>query len=150
MREAHPIEAAVGIEYYVSDAEGVGGHLRDADAAFRVREIEQFAAEPLDADPGSYPHLVVRATLRGWDTNDFAKRLSDALGASRERVSWAGTKDKHAVTTQLFTVRGVDADDLPEIRDVDVEPVGRLGRALRFGDLLGNEFRIRVREADHP
>ena len=34
MREAHPIEAAVGMEYYVSDAEGVGGHLRDADAAF--------------------------------------------------------------------------------------------------------------------
>ena len=150
MREAHPIEAAVGMEYYVSDAEGVGGHLRDADAEFRVREREQFDAEPLDADPGSYPHLVVRATLRGWDTNDFASRLSDALGISRERVSWAGTKDKHAVTTQLFSLRNVDPEAVPDVRDADVELVGRAGRALEFGDLAGNEFEVVVRAPDRP
>src|SRR6056297_2455727 len=150
MREAHPIEAAVGMEYYVSDAEGVGGHLRDADAAFRVREIEQFDAEPLDADPGSYPHLVVRATLHGWDTNDFAARLSSALAISRERVSWAGTKDKHAVTTQLFSLRNVDPAALPDVRDADVEVVGRAGRALQFGDLAGNEFEIVVSDPDRP
>jgi tRNA pseudouridine13 synthase len=150
MREAHPLERAVGIGYYVSDVAGTGGRLRVDPADFRVREVEAASPAPLEADVGDYPHLLVRATLRGWDTNDFAKRLSDALGASRERVSWAGTKDKHAVTTQLFTIRGVSPADLPQIRDVEIEPLGRLGRALRFGDLLGNEFRIRVREADHP
>ena len=159
MREAHPIERAVGVEYYVSDgrnskgsdnADGIGGRLRDRPEDFRVREIERFDAEPLGADPGSYPHLLLRATLRGWDTNDFARRLSDALSISRERVSWAGTKDKHAVTTQLFTVRGVDAADLPDVRDADVEALGRTGRAIRFGDLAGNEFEIRVRDPERP
>jgi tRNA pseudouridine13 synthase len=150
MREAHPIETAVGMEFYVSDADGVGGRLREANDDFRVREIERFDAEPLDADPGSYPHLVVRATLRGWDTNDFARRLSGALGISRERVSWAGTKDKRAVTTQLFSLRKVSPDDLPEISGADIEPVGRAGRALQFGDLAGNEFEITVSNPDRP
>ena len=26
MRESHPIEQAVGINYYISDADGIGGH----------------------------------------------------------------------------------------------------------------------------
>ncbi|QAU12763.1 tRNA pseudouridine(13) synthase TruD [Halorubrum sp. BOL3-1] len=147
LREAHPTERAVGIEYYVSDADGVGGQLRESPDDFRVRELEAFDAEPLDAETGSYPDLVVRATLRDWDTNDFARRLSDALEISRERVSWAGTKDKRAVTTQLFTVRGIDPDDLPEIRGAEIEPLGRAGRSLSFGDLAGNAFDIRVADA---
>ncbi|SFR37551.1 tRNA pseudouridine(13) synthase TruD [Halorubrum sodomense] len=147
LREAHPTERAVGIDYYVSGADGIGGRLRESPEDFRVRELEAFDAAPLDAETGSYPELVVRATLRDWDTNDFARRLSDALQISRERVSWAGTKDKRAVTTQLFTVRGVDADDLPEIRGAEIEALGRAGRGLAFGDLAGNAFDIRVADA---
>jgi tRNA pseudouridine13 synthase len=152
MREAHPVERAVGIEYYASDAGGVGGTLRVDPEDFRVRELERFDAEPLDAKPGAYPHVVLRATLRGWDTNDFAARLSDGLGVSRERVSWAGTKDKRAVTTQLFTVRDVDPGALAEIRirGAEIEVLGRAGRALQFGDLAGNAFEIRVRDPEQP
>ncbi|WP_066414121.1 tRNA pseudouridine(13) synthase TruD [Halorubrum aethiopicum] len=146
-REAHPVERAVGIAQFVSDADGIGGRLRERPEDFRVTELEAFDPDPLDADRGGYPELVVRATLRNWDTNDFARRISDALGISRERVSWAGTKDKRAVTTQLFTLREVDPEDLPEIRGVDVEPIGRAGRRLSFGDLAGNAFEIRVADA---
>ena len=149
---AHPIERKVGIEQYVSRSEGIGGRIRDRNADFRVREIEAFDAQPIEADPNpaAYPHLVIRATLKGWDTNDFASRLSDALGISRERVSWAGTKDKRAITTQLFSIRKGDPDELPEIHGAEIEIVGRAGRALEFGDLAGNEFEIRVSDADNP
>ncbi|GGN13762.1 tRNA pseudouridine(13) synthase TruD [Halarchaeum nitratireducens] len=148
MRAAHEIERAVGIDYYVSDAPGTGGSLRESAADFRVRELEAFDTEPADADAGAYPHLVFRATLTNWDTNGFARDLSNKLGISRERVSWAGTKDRNAVTTQLFSVRGVAPDDLPEIGNAELDVVGRAGRPIRFGDLRGNEFRIVVREAD--
>jgi tRNA pseudouridine13 synthase len=136
--------------YYVSDADGVGGSLRTDPGDFRVRELEILEPEPADADTGDYPYLLLRATLREWDTNDFAKRLSDAMGVSRERISWAGTKDKHAVTTQLFSVYDTDPGDLPAVADADVEVVGRLGRALEFGDLAGNAFEIRVRDPERP
>ena len=148
MREAHERERTVGLDYYVSDTPGLGGRLRTEPADFRVREVETVSPEPTDADSGSYPHLLVRARLRSWDTNDFARALSDAAGIGRERVSWAGTKDKHAVTTQLFTVRGLAADAVPTLSDAEVTVVGRLGRSLQFGDLAGNAFEIRLREAD--
>ncbi len=151
MREAHPIEAAVGIEYYVSETDGVGGRLRDRPEDFRVREREAFGADlrDLDAEVGSYPHLVFRATLRSWDTNDFASALSTELEVSRERISWAGTKDKHAVTTQLFSVK-YDDNELPELDEAEIEPIGRAGRPVLFGDLIGNEFELVVRDAEHP
>ena len=148
MREAHPRERATGVDYYVSDAEGIGGRLRVAPEDFRVRERERMDPEPLDAHEGSYPFLLLRATLRRWDTNDFANALSNAMGASRERVSWAGTKDKHAVTTQLFTVRDADPEEIPDLDGADIEVLGRVGRALTFGDLAGNEFAIRIRETE--
>jgi tRNA pseudouridine13 synthase len=150
MREAHPIERVVGMAYYVSDADGVGGHLRASPDDFRVTELESFDTAPVDADTGGYPHVVFRAALRDWDTNDFASALSDRLGISRERVSWAGTKDKRAVTRQLFSVKGVDPDDLPELDGADIEVVGRAGRPILFGDLAGNAFEIVVRETEAP
>ncbi|CCQ36079.1 tRNA pseudouridine(13) synthase TruD [Natronomonas moolapensis 8.8.11] len=151
MREAHPTEAAVGIKYYVSETDGTGGHLRDRPEDFRVEEREAFGADlrGVDADVGSYPHLVFRATLRGWDTNDFASTLSKRLGVSRERVSWAGTKDKHAVTTQLFSIKHPD-DELPSVDGATIEPLGRAGRPVLFGDLAGNDFEVVVRGAERP
>ena len=150
MRESQSVEKAVGIDHYVSDADGIGGRLRVTPEDFHVAEIENFEPEPIDADPGAYPEILLRATLRSWDTNDFAKRLSDGLEISRERVSWAGTKDKHAVTTQLFSVSNGDpaaitACDIPA---ADIDILGRTGRPISFGDLHGNRFQIRVQEAD--
>jgi tRNA pseudouridine13 synthase len=151
MREAHPVEAAVGIDHYVSEADGVGGRLRDRPEDFRVREREAFGADlrTLDADVGSYPHLVFRATLRSWDTNDFASALSSRLGISRERISWAGTKDKRAVTTQLFSVK-YETNELPGLEEAEIELLGRAGRPVLFGDLVGNDFEVVVREAARP
>jgi tRNA pseudouridine13 synthase len=150
MREAHARERTIGIEWYASDADGVGGHLREQPADFRVRELEAFDTNPLDTDTGDYPYLVLRVTLTAWDTNGFAGRLSDALGISRERIDWAGTKDKYAVTTQLFTIYDVEPEALPDIRDADIDVVGRAGRQLSYGDLAGNEFEITVREPERP
>lgn len=150
MREAHPFERAVGVSSYVSDSDGTGGKLRREPSDFRVRELEDFDPEPVDANPGAYPHLLVRVTLYDWDTNEFARTLSNRLGISRERVSWAGTKDKRAVTTQLFTVDGVTPDVLPELPDVEFSVVGRAGRPILFGDLAGNAFEVAVRDADRP
>ncbi|RZV08642.1 tRNA pseudouridine13 synthase [Natrinema hispanicum] len=150
MRPAHPTEQAVGMDHYVSDTDGVGGRLREDDEHFRVRELERFDTEPVDASMDAYPHLVFRATLQGWDTNDFASRVSDALGISRERVNWAGTKDKYAVTTQLFSVYGADPADIPDINGAEIEVLGRAGRNLEFGDLAGNAFELVVSDPDRP
>ncbi len=149
MRTAPSREQTVGIEYYYSDTDGTDGQLRVRPADFQVQEIETIEPEPIDSPAGDYPHVVLRATLSNWDTNDFAQQLSDTLEISRERVSWAGTKDKHAITTQLFSVARINppAESLQTIPNADIEVLGRIGRPLRFGDLGGNKFKIRVRDA---
>jgi tRNA pseudouridine13 synthase len=147
VRDAHPVERDVGMWYYVSDADGVGGKLRESPADFRVRELERVDAEAVDADPSAYPHLVCRVTLRDWDTNDFARALTDRLGISRERVSWAGTKDKRAVTTQLVSIDDIEPAALPSLDGAEFTVVGRTGRPVLFGDLVGNAFEVTVRGA---
>jgi len=150
MRSAHPDDRELGLAYYASDADGMGGRLRRDPESFRVREIEQIEPAPIDADPADYNHLLVRATLRDWDTNAFARELSDRLGISRNRIAWAGTKDKRAITTQLVSITGIEPGDLVDLDGVDLELVGRLGRQLEFGDLVGNRFEVSVAEPERP
>ena len=150
MREAHPLDREIGIAYYASDVDGTGGELRHSPDHFRVDEIPDVDLAPIDADSDAYPHLVVRATLTGWDTYGFVHRLAGDLGISRERIRWAGTKDKAAVTTQLFSIEGIPPVDLPDIDRTVIEPVGRFGRGLTFGDLLGNAFELTVTDPADP
>lgn len=150
LREAHPLERETGVGWYASETPGIGGRLKSTAADFRVREVEGIDPEPLHADPGAYPHLVVRACLEGWDTFAFADRLASALGTHREAIDWAGTKDKRAITTQLFSIAKGEPSALPAIPNADLEPIGRFGRGLTFGDLVGNDFEVVIREPDHP
>ncbi|ERG96348.1 tRNA pseudouridine(13) synthase TruD [Haloquadratum walsbyi] len=149
MRTAPSREQTVGIEYYYSDTDGTDGQLRVRPADFQVQELETVDPESVDSPTGDYPHVLLRVTLSEWDTNDFAQRLSNDLEISRERISWAGTKDKHAITTQLFSVARIDPENnaLFSIPNADVEVIGRIGRSLQFGDLGGNGFEIHVRNA---
>lgn len=159
MRRAHELERAVGMEWYASESDGVGGQLRATPSDFRVVERERFETRAIDADEGDFPWLVLRVTLENRDTNDFAREFANRAGISRERVSWAGTKDKAAVTTQLFSVRGLGPEVVPggdtdeedgPIEGATIAVVGRAGRGLEFGDLLGNEFEVVVREPTAP
>lgn len=77
--------------------------------------------------------------------------MSRRLSVSRKRISFAGTKDKRAVTTQLFCF------EIPEERirslhlaDVDILDVYPTVRRLELGDLIGNRFRIAVRDLAVP
>ncbi len=150
MIASQPIEQSIGMEYYVSETPGVGGKLRSTPDEFQVTEIERAEFQPINASTEKYPFLVVRVTLQDWDTNQFARALSNQLGISRERVSWAGTKDKRAVTTQLMSIENIEPESLPSISGSTITAVGRMGRKIVLGDLAGNKFGITVREPDSP
>ena len=136
--------------YYASQADGIGGTIKEAPADFRVTEISGLDPEPLDADASAYPHVLVRVTLEGWETHEFVRQLSRKLGVSRHRISWAGTKDRHAITTQLMSLKQVAVTDIPSMNRATIDPIGRFGRSLTFGDLVGNAFEIRVHEPERP
>ena len=136
----------LGLDWYATDSSGTGGVLKNRDEDFRVTERTDFPY----GDEGK--HAVVRVTLRGYETHEFARDLSDALGASRRRVSWAGTKDRNAVTEQVFTVADVTREELEDvsINGATMEFLGRSHQSIALGDLIGNDFCVCVRDTEAP
>lgn len=90
---------------------------------------------------------VYRLCKRGWTTLDALDRLSRMLHIERHRLTHAGLKDRHAVTTQLITIAGgqPQSDELDGIR---LEFLGRSSRAIRSDDIRANAFQITLRSLD--
>jgi tRNA pseudouridine13 synthase len=96
---------------------------------------------------GEGEHLLLRIEKKGLNTNDVAMHLARAFAVSPTDVSFAGMKDRHAVTRQWFSVRTPrDAGALTPAAGWRVIESARHARKLRRGDLLGNAFGIRVRD----
>lgn len=129
------------------DAHGVppaSGVIRTRPEDFRVTEKLGF-----DAD-GDGEHLLVEVEKTGCNTEWVARRLAKSLKVARSAVSFAGMKDRHAVTRQFFSVH-YPGKKTPPPESIG-EPafvvcsVARHRRKLRRGALAENEFQIRVRE----
>ncbi|MDW1951770.1 tRNA pseudouridine(13) synthase TruD, partial [Vibrio sp. 812(2023)] len=65
---------------------------------FQVREDLGFAFT------GEGEHLMVRIRKTGENTSFVANELAKACGVKSKDVSWAGLKDRHAVTEQWLSV----------------------------------------------
>lgn len=141
------MEEEVGIRGYLTAAQGIGGCIKGEPEHFVVEEV------PLELPPTEEGRfLLVKVTSRNWETNRLVRELSRSLGISRRRISFAGTKDKRAVTTQLMTFEGIETEDLSRIRlrDIDLVPLHRTARRLELGHLLGNRFRVRLTDIQLP
>lgn len=136
----------IGLTGYAVDSEGIGGVLKSRVADFRVDEI----STKISLDPrGRF--TAANITLTNWETNRFIGKLAKACGISRNRIFFAGTKDKRAVTKQVFII------DAPqnkvakvEIPDVEIEIMGRTHQKIGFGNHKGNRFTIVARGCCHP
>ncbi len=90
-------------------------------------------------------HLLLRIEKRGANTNDVATELAHLYEVSPRDVSFAGMKDRHAVTRQWFSVLTPSAVLPPPAANWRVLQHTRHQRKLRRGELAGNTFCIRVR-----
>ena len=141
-----PVAKAIGLEGYATDTIGIGGVLKARVSDFRVDEI----ATSISLDSrGRF--TVARITLTNWETNKFCNNLAKRLGISRNRIFFAGTKDKRAVTQQIFIIDATQHKVAQvEIPDVEIEILGRTHQKIGFGNHRGNRFTIIVRGCCHP
>lgn len=99
---------------------------------------------------GDGEHLLIRIRKEGCNTRFVADALAKFLKVHAREVSFAGQKDKHAVTEQWFCVR-LPGKETPDLRGFtlegcDVLEYARHRRKLRTGTLRGNAFTLVLRE----
>lgn len=120
--------------------------IRSTPEDFQVDELPSF--EP----SGDGEHLLLEIRKRGANTVHVAKLLAQWAGLPEMAVSFAGMKDRHAVTTQRFSVHLPKrvAPDLALLASDEVEVVSSTwhNRKLQRGTLAGNRFRLVLREVD--
>ena len=139
-------EARIGIGFYSTRTEGIGGVIKTKPADFLVREITNRAEQ----EEGKY--LIAELTKENWDTHSVINEISRRLRVSRNRIGFAGTKDKVAVTTQKISIWGEDIAETElerlKIADVSLKLIGSSNKAVSLGDLHGTEFEIVIRDIE--
>jgi len=121
-------------------------------------EPEDFVVdEDLGFTPsGTGAHVLLRVRKRGANTEWVAREIARAAGCRPPDVGFAGMKDRHAVTTQWFSVpspRGATyvGDMIAALTPLKGEGFEVLeahphAKKLPRGALAGNRFAIRVRD----
>lgn len=99
---------------------------------------------------GDGEHLLLRILKSGCNTRFVADALAKFLKVHAREVSFAGQKDKHAVTEQWFCVR-LPGKEMPDMSAFALEgcqvlEFARHRRKLRLGALQGNRFTLVLRE----
>ncbi|POP46383.1 tRNA pseudouridine(13) synthase TruD [Superficieibacter electus] len=102
------------------------------------------------APDGEGEHILVRVLKNGCNTRFVADALAKFLKIPAREVSFAGQKDKHAVTEQWLCAR-VPGKELPDLSAFQLEgcqvlEYARHKRKLRLGALKGNNFTVILRE----
>lgn len=140
------MEETIGISVFLTDTPGIGGRLRKEPEDFIVEEISN---ELERVEGGKF--TVARIRSRNWETNRLVRQLARRLRISRRKIRFAGTKDKRAITSQLFQF-----DCSPEMvnslsmADVDILDVFQTNERLDIGNLFGNEFTVGVKDILMP
>lgn len=110
---------------------------------------EDFVVEeiPLMSPIGEGEHVYLQVRKRAVNTHWVARLLAEKFGVKEQDVSYAGQKDRYAVTTQWFSIYAPKSELQLDTRpfseeDIEILVQTRHSKKLRRGDLVGNRFNI--------
>jgi len=136
---------------YISNSyQGTGGIIKAKAEHFQVNEV------PAYLPSGEGEHLFVNITKTGITTKDVQKALAGLYDIPPRDVEFAGIKDKHAITSQYFSIWLSENQDKERIYELEKELPVKINsmdfhnRKIKSGHLKGNVFRIKITETDIP
>ncbi|WP_445401120.1 tRNA pseudouridine(13) synthase TruD [Zobellella sp. An-6] len=122
------------------------GRLKAAPEDFVVREDLGFSPS------GEGEHILLHVRKRGQNTQWVARELARLAGVAQRDVTWAGLKDRHAVTEQWFGVHlpGKEMPDFSPLENEEVQilAIARHHKKLKTGALRGNWFELTITELE--
>lgn len=143
------------LPFITSDIKGTGGKIKEKNEDFVVEEV------PLYEACGTGTHLYVNLTREGMTTRDVQKQLAELFNVDPSKVGFAGMKDKHARTTQTFSIETGKADE-NEMDDFLEDVSENINQSLsvivnwcrmhtnkiKAGHLIGNRFVVKIGSFD--
>lgn len=120
-------------------------------ATFKARAEDFMVDEVLPFElSGSGEHVWLQIRKQGENTEWVAKELARIANVRKRNVGFAGLKDRHAVTTQWFSVHLPGKPDpdwaLFESQNIVILNVKRHAKKLKRGALKENRFTIVLRD----
>lgn len=120
------------------------GVIRSTPDDFIVNEIQSFELS------GEGEHAFLHIEKCNENTDYIARLLARFAGVRQRDVSYAGLKDRHARTTQWFSVwlPGKPDPDWAELNSdtLKILQATRHSRKLKRGSLAGNQFILKIRQ----
>ena len=133
---------------YAHGEPGCCGTLRTTPEDFQVEERLGYAPD------GEGNHVLLQLRKRNTNTEWLARQLAEFAGVAAKEVGYAGLQDRHAVTTQYFSVpvSGRQQPDWSQLNSSEVTllAVTRHGKKLQRGGLRDNRFLITLRALRAP
>jgi len=137
---------------YLSNIVGAGGTLKQSPESFVVEElmpdgkvlaIGEQVSFPLSPET-KFTHFVLQK--REWGTLDALRAIGKQLGCGIKRFSYAGMKDRNALTTQLCGVYSISPERIlsVKVKDISINGAWYAEDKVRMGQLGGNRFTIAV------
>lgn len=119
------------------------GNIKTIPDDFVVEEILPFTPD------GAGEHVFLQIEKCGENTEYIARLLARFAGVKQRDVSFAGLKDRHARTTQWFSIwlPGKEDPDWSQIQteNITILQITRHARKLKRGVIAANQFKIRIR-----
>ena len=116
--------------------------IKDTPEDFIVEEISEVKPKKT----GEYTYVQLKK--ENWTTQRAIQQLSRRLRVSRNRIGFAGNKDKFAITTQVCSVWKIEPEQIKHIniKDIELKVLGKGDERINLGDLKSNKFKIIVKE----
>ncbi len=136
------------LPFVSADLPGIGGEIKVVPEHFQVEEILPYAP------CGEGEHVFVTLRRKLWNSADVAAELARCFELKNQDVGWGGRKDKHAVTTQTFSLQLPMAMPLADIRSrlgdlpFEIIEVQRHRNKIKTGHVAGNRFCILLTNAE--
>jgi tRNA pseudouridine13 synthase len=143
IRSPFQLDNDLGLEYFATNIEGVGGKIRGQIEDFVVEELHEQTQSVPDGD---YTHFTLEK--RNWDTITAVREIARAAGVSYKQFSFASNKDRRAVTKQRISAWRVEEQRLRSIRlpGIALYNFGRSDSKVDLGYLYGNRFLATIRK----
>lgn len=132
--------------HYANSEPTLSGVIRTQPSDFQVDEKFAFEAT------GEGEHALLHIKKEDTNTDWLSRQIAQLAGVRKVDVSYAGLKDRNAVTTQWFSVWLPGKPDpdwsLLNSENVQILKTIRHNRKLRRGSLRGNQFTLIVRDVE--